>query len=282
MEIDFLLQLFLISPSTHSGNSADRSSSDKGKVIFNTVKRVSIRVLIPPIVARTSPHAPEKGYGCAMLPAGGTGNPACFIPHTFQPLIHMITGIPEKVKGFLMNPVDAFRQAKGDEPGAGLPYFALLLLLYSLISALLVSAMIGTLPIPGLVTGGISGAVLVFFLILVGGFAGALVFGAWLHLWVYIFGGRRGIWQTLKAVMYGNTPFLLFGWIPFIGFVFTLWSLVLGILGIRELQEISPIKAILAVALAVMIPLILLLILAAFFMIASVTTTGPVPLAGQS
>ena len=194
----------------------------------------------------------------------------------------MITGIIEKVKEFLMNPVDAFQQAKGDEPGTVLPYFALLLLLYSIISALLVEAMIGTIPIPGLVTGGISGAGLVFFIILVGGFAGALVFGAWLHLWVYIFGGRRGIWQTLKVVMYGSTPFLLFGWIPFIGFVFTLWSLVLGILGIRELQEISSIKAILAVALAVMIPLILLLILAAFFMIASVTTTGPVPLAGQS
>jgi len=191
----------------------------------------------------------------------------------------MITSIIEKVKGFLLNPIDAFRQAKGDEPAAVLPYFALLLLFYAVISAALLSVfMIGTIPLPGLVTGGISGAVLVFFIILVGGFIGALVFGAWLHLWVYIFGGRRGIWQTLKAVMYGNTPFLLFGWIPFIGFVFTLWSLVLGIFGIRELQEIDSIKAILAVALAVMIPLIILLILAAFFMIASVTTTAiPAP-----
>jgi hypothetical protein len=91
---------------------------------------------------------------------------------------------------------------------------------------------------------------------------------------VYLFGGRRGIWQTLKAVMYGNTPYLLFGWIPLVGFLFTLWSLVLGIFGIQELQEISSLKAILAIALAVMIPLMLLLILGAFFMIASVTTTA--------
>ena len=181
-----------------------------------------------------------------------------------------------------MNPVDTFRKAKDDEPGAVLPYFTLLLLLYAIISALLAASMIGTIPVPGLMTGGMSGAVVVFFVILVGGFAGALVFGAWLHLWVYIFGGRRGIWQTIKAVMYGDTPFLLFGWIPFIGFIVMLWSIVLGILGIRELQEVSSLKAILAVALAVMIPLILLLILAAYFMIASTTTTMvPEPVVSQ-
>ena len=176
-----------------------------------------------------------------------------------------------------MDPADAFRQAKDDGPNAVLPYFALLLLLYAVISAVLLSVfMIGTRPVPGLVSGGISGAI-VFFSILIGGFVGALIFGAWLHLWVYIFGGRLGIWQTIKTVMYGSTPSLLFGWIPFIGFVFTLWSLVLGILGISEWQEISSLKATLAVALAVMIPLILIIILAAFFMIASVTTTGPDP-----
>ena len=205
---------------------------------------------------------------------GSMGSPACFIGNVCKLLNGMITTVVEKVKGFLRDPVGAFRQAKDDRPGAVLPYFALLLLLHAVISALLAAVMIGTGPVPGLMTGGMSGAVVVFFVILVGGFAGALVFGAWLHLWVYIFGGRQGIWQTLKAVMYGNTPYLLFGWIPFIGFVFTLWSLVLGIFGIQELQELSSLKATLAVALAVMIPLVLLLILAAYFMVASVTSTA--------
>lgn len=186
------------------------------------------------------------------------------------------------MKGFLVNPADTFRQAKNDEPGTVLPYFALLLLLHAVISAVLLSVfMIGTSPVPGAVTGGISGIV-IFLIILIGGFIGALVFGAWLHLWVYIVGGRRGIGQTIRTVMYGSTPSLLFGWIPFIGFFFTLWSLVLMILGISETQEISSLKATLAVALAVMIPLILIVIIAAFFMIASVTTTGPVALAGPA
>ena len=220
MEIDFLLQVFLMA-------SITRSRKFRQQIIIRPrAGHLHYRKKGFRPCASSADHrplfspCPETGYGCALLPAGGSGNPAFFIHHTFQSLIQMITGIIEKVKEFLMNPVDAFQQAKGDEPGTVLPYFALLLLLYSIISALLVEAMIGTIPIPGLVTGGISGAGLVFFIILVGGFAGALVFGAWLHLWVYIFGGRRGIWQTLKVVMYGNTPFLLFGWIPFIGFVF--------------------------------------------------------------
>ena len=194
----------------------------------------------------------------------------------------MITTLIEKVKGFLINPVDTFRQSKEEQPDTVFPYFVMLLLLHAALSAVLAALAIEILPMTGMITGGISGPVVVFFVSLVAGFAGILVFGAWLHLWVYIFGGRRGIWQTMKAVMYGDTPFLLFGWIPFIGFVFVLWSLVLGILGIRELQETSSIKAILAVALAVMIPLILLLILAAYFMIASATTTMvPEPVVSQ-
>lgn len=194
----------------------------------------------------------------------------------------MFSTLIEKVKGFLTNPVDTFRESKEDGPDAVFPYFFVLLLLHAALSAVLAALAIENLPMTGMITGGLFGPVVVFFVSLVAGFAGILVFGAWLHLWVYIFGGRRGIWQTMKAVMYGDTPFLLFGWIPFIGFVFVLWSLVLGIIGIRELQETSSIKAILAIALAVMIPLILLLILAAYFMIASVTTTMvPEPVVSQ-
>lgn len=185
----------------------------------------------------------------------------------------------EKVKGFLTNPVEGFRQSEEDGPGAVFPYFAVLLVLYAVFSSLLAVATIETSAVAGMMTGGSSGPVAVFFITVAAGFFGILVFGAWLHLWVYLFGGRRGIWQSLKALMYGNTPSLLFGWIPFIGFVFTLWSLVLGILGIRELHKISSLRAILAVALAVMIPLILLLILISYLMIASATTTGvPDPL----
>lgn len=190
----------------------------------------------------------------------------------------MITSIFKKAKGCLLTPVETFRQSKDDELSAVFSYFLALLLFNAILSAALAAVMIETLPALAMMTGGIPVPVAIFLMMLVGGFIGTLVFGVWLHLWVYLFGGRRGIMQTINAVIYGSTPRLLFGWIPFIGFIFTLWSLALGILGVREMQEIDSLKATLAVALAVMIPVILLIVLAAYFMIASVTTTAmPLP-----
>ncbi len=186
----------------------------------------------------------------------------------------MITRLIDKAKGCLLSPVETFRQSKDDELSTVFTYFIALLLFNAILSAALAAVMIETLPALAMMAGGISVPVAIFLMMLVGGFIATLVFGAWLHLWVYLFGGRRGIMQTINAVIYGSTPRLLFGWIPFIGFIFTLWSLALGILGVRELQEIDSLKATLAVALAVMIPVILLIVLAAYFMIASVTTTA--------
>ena len=109
---------------------------------------------------------------------------------------------------------------------------------------------------------------------LIGGIIFTLVASAWIHLWVYLLGGRKGIMQTFKAIVYGNTPRLLLGWIPFIGIVFMLWSLILGILGIRELQAIGTGKAILAVAIAVIIPLIIILIIDSYFISWYASTMG--------
>jgi len=186
----------------------------------------------------------------------------------------MITRIFEKAKGCLLDPVETFRQSKDDELSAVFSYFIALLLFNAILSAALAAVVIEMMPPLAMMTWGIPVPVAIFLMMLVGGFIGTLVFGVWLHLWVYLFGGRRGIMQTINAVIYGSTPRLLFGWIPFIGFIFTFWSLALGILGVRELQGIDSLKATLAVALAVMIPVILLLVLAAYFMVANVTTTA--------
>lgn len=190
----------------------------------------------------------------------------------------MIDAIVTKVKGFLLNPVETFQQSKNDEPGVVFTYFGLLLLLHAVLVALIAAVRIEKIPVfPGM-PGGLALPVVVFLMALVGGFICTLIFAAWLHLWVYLLGGRRGIMQTINALIYSHTPRLLLGWIPFIGFIFVLWSLFLAILGIRELQELSTTKAILAVAIAVMIPLILLIILAAWFFISYMTVTGiPVP-----
>ncbi len=194
----------------------------------------------------------------------------------------MINTLIDKAKGFLIAPVEMFQQSRTDEPAAVFTYFVALLLVNAIFSALIAAVALNTLSMFAGLNLGIPLPAIVFVAALFGGFIFTLVFSAWLHLWVYIFGGRKGFMQTLNAMIYGHTPRLLFGWIPFIGFIFTLWSLVLNIIGIRELQEIDTVKATIAVAIAVMIPVILIVLAFAYFVIASpsvVTSlpTGPMP-----
>ncbi|PKL68441.1 MAG: hypothetical protein CVV30_11050 [Methanomicrobiales archaeon HGW-Methanomicrobiales-1] len=190
----------------------------------------------------------------------------------------MIDIIVAKIKGLLLSPVETFQQSRTDEPGAVFTYFGVLLLLHSILVAIIAAVGIETMPRFAGMPGGIAVPFIVFFMALAAGFVLTLLFAAWLHLWVYLLGGRKGIMQTIKAIIYGHTPRLLLGWIPFIGFIFMLWSLALGILGIRELQEMSTGKAILAVAIAVIIPLIVFILLAAWFFISYMTVNGiPVP-----
>lgn len=186
----------------------------------------------------------------------------------------MIDAIITKVKGFLLSPVETFQQSKNDEPSVVFTYFAALLLFHSILVAIIATIGIEKIPMyPGM-PAGIAVPVIVFLMALAGGFILTLIFAAWIHLWVYLLGGRKGIMQTFKAIIYGHTPRLLLGWIPFIGFIFMLWSLVLGILGIRELQEISTGKAILAVVIAIIIPLIIIILIGAYFITSYMTTTA--------
>jgi len=190
----------------------------------------------------------------------------------------MIDTLVTTVKGFLMDPVETFRQSKTNELKAVFTYFGALLLINAILSALI--SILGMAVIPTYATNpfGLALPVMVFFMMLVGGCIATLIFAAWLHLWVYILGGRKGIMQTVNAMIYGSTPRLLLGWIPFIGIIFSIWSLALGVLGIRELQELSTGKAILAVAIAVIIPLIIILLLVAWLW-SSVMTVTAVPVA---
>ena len=192
----------------------------------------------------------------------------------------MIDTLVEKAKGFILDPVETFRQSRNDEPGAVLMYFVPLLVVNAFLSAVVAAAVVGMISRFAGLNLGAPFPVVVFFAVLVAGFILTFIFAAWVHLVAYLFGGRKGIMETVKAIIYGHTPRLLFGWIPVIGFIFVLWSLVLNILGIRELQELSTMKATLVIAIAVLIPLILVILaLVAFFTIASATTLpspGPV------
>jgi hypothetical protein len=190
----------------------------------------------------------------------------------------MIEGIIEKAKGFLMNPAESFRKSRSDSVGTAYRYFVVLLVVYTVLSAIVAVAvgmyafndMIAQLAQTGMLGTALAGAlsnlgpfvaammifmVYLFFLIAL---FGIFIKGLALHVFVLMFGGEKGPEQTLKTAMYAMTPFLLLGWIPYISIIGAIWYLVLLIIGIRETHEIDLGKALLIV----IVPIVLILILA--------------------
>jgi hypothetical protein len=190
----------------------------------------------------------------------------------------MIDQIIAKAKGFIISPVESFQGARVDGTEAAAPYFIALLFFYAVLTAIITFVGINVMGMFTRYMPGFALPVVIFFCIMIGGAIATILFSLWLHLWVYIVGGHKGVLQTAKAVTYGMTPALLLGWIPFLGFIFCLWSILLQIIGIRELQEISSGRALLAVMIAVMVPLILLILIAMYLFISTVSTSvAPVP-----
>jgi hypothetical protein len=193
----------------------------------------------------------------------------------------------ELAKGFLLSPVETFQKVRKADLGDALKYFLILVVINTVLSVIISMVALSSLwaayssifeglgiALPAAAGFGIVIiAILMIFVSLLLLFIGA----AWLHLWVYILGGRKGYIETLKAIAYGETPALLIGWIPVIGFIGAIWSFVLYILGIRELQEMSTARAAAAVFLAAVVILIIIILIAAFFLIAF-SEIVPVPI----
>jgi hypothetical protein len=191
----------------------------------------------------------------------------------------------ELIKGFVLAPAETFRKVRDTDYRDTLLYFLALVVLNTVLS---LPVMLLAFPSTGTVFGGmfqrlgfgtltVSGGVLLAVMMIIGSLLCLFIGAAWVHLWVYLFGGRRGYRETLKALAFGDTPALLLGWIPLVGMLAGIWSLVISVLGIRELQEISTNRAVGALILAVLIPLFILVLLAAFFFIAySEITSAPV------
>jgi len=194
----------------------------------------------------------------------------------------MVLSIGERLKGFLFSPSETFDNSKDDTIGDAFKYFVVILMIYALIISVLVAvafslfaSMLGMLRIPMMALGAAVGplfAVGFFILMLVSGIISVFIGGLWLHIWVCLFGGREGVEETLKAVMYGATPGCLFGWIPLVGILALIWSVIVEIIGVRQLHGLSTEKAVLAVIIAIAIPLIIYAVIIAAFM---ATMPGP-------
>jgi len=146
--------------------------------------------------------------------------------------------------------VETFTSAREDGLGSALYYYVVLLIIFAVLNAVVLFALMhlaGRQTISGLVPV-VPGAALVW---LVGGAillgtVGAIIAGAVLHIFVYIVGGRKGIGQTVKALLYSATPALVLGWIPLINFITGIWGIILLIVGLRELHQFSTTRAVLS------------------------------------
>jgi len=203
----------------------------------------------------------------------------------------MVLSIGERIKGFLFSPSKTFDDSKEDTLGDAFKYFIVILAIYAVIVTIIVAVAFslilnflatslppGTLPPETLMLGAGGGAVFAvtsFIQTFIGGIIGVFIAGLWTHIWVYLVGGRKGLEQTIKTLMYAMTPQYLFVWIPVVNVI---WALIVGIIGVRQLHELSTGKAVLAVIIAIVIPIIIgIAIIAALIavIIQSGFTTGP-------
>ena len=164
----------------------------------------------------------------------------------------------EKVKGFLGAPLNTFNNVESEALGSALKYFTIWILIYAILRTIIFYTLERRVyqTLWDLLELNDAASYLYYFdpvafalLGVVGAFASLFVSGSWTHLFVRAFGGRKGYGNTIKAFAYGYTPVFLFGWLPFVGMLFSIWALVLNIIGIRQLHEISTGRAIGAVLL---------------------------------
>lgn len=179
----------------------------------------------------------------------------------------------EKVKGFLGAPSNTFNNVRPEALVSALQYFVIWAVIYGILQTILFYTLGREVFQTLWDLLGLGGSVLFLshpatfgLAAVLGSFASLFISGSWAHLFVRAFGGRKGYENTIKAFAYGNTPLLLFGWIPFVGGLFSIWALVLNIIGIRQLHEISTGRAIGAVLLA-LVALVVIVVLIVLFVV---------------
>lgn len=176
----------------------------------------------------------------------------------------MLEEFVKNVQGFLMSPAEAFKQAGTKTLGAAYQYYAMLLIIFTILYGIVTLAVgafmfngyvqqLSMVPLIGkllsaqlakfgafVMVAQLFYVYMVFLLLLFGVF----LVGFLLHAFVILMDGKKGVKDTLKTTMYAATPGLLLGWIPFICIIGWVWSFVLLILGFRDNNGLSFEKAI--------------------------------------
>gem|GEM_PF-4315640 len=211
-------------------------------------------------------------------------------------------GIFQKMKMILTNPNGFFQAAKSDHIGDALKYYAVVLLIPTIVMiaigmflpTALLTAMAPTAGGDMAAMGGmfaglfsmlaVGMGVAFYFLSLIGTFITAGIY----HIIGMLFGARNPYSETYKALTYSMTPFVLIGWVAIplaIVHVFAymgaaiaigLWALIIAIKGFSIMQDMETKKA----AVVILLPAIIVGVLAVLTLLmgaSSMLAGGMVP-----
>jgi hypothetical protein len=176
----------------------------------------------------------------------------------------MTLSLIEKISGFILRPVETFREVRNETFGDAATYFVILLIINAVLSGIVGFFGLRSAGMPGsdiATAGGIGAMIAVLIAAIIAGIIGLIIGAILLHIGVIVMGGSGGFMQTFKATVYGLTPYYLLGWIPVIGALAGIWGLVVEIFGIRELHDMTTGRAVIAWVISLVIAIILVGIL---------------------
>ena len=179
-------------------------------------------------------------------------------------------GILQKAKLSITSPSKVFASVKAErnfkEPFV---YYAVVSLIYTLLAAVLSLILMSQIPqYSALLNFVLVGSVISWIIGLITVFITAAIS----HAFVYLLGGKAGYLQTFKSYVYGMTPALLLGWIPYVNIAAALYSwLYMLPKGLTILQNMSFGRA-LAV---VLIPIAVIAVLVIAFSVAFISYLLP-------
>lgn len=183
----------------------------------------------------------------------------------------MVLSLTDKLVGFIVRPVETFRAVREEEFGPPVVYYVVLLIINAILTAIVAYLGIGAVadnpPGIGGFIAGLIGAIIF-------GIIALILWAIFIHIGAKVMGGRGDLADSFKSALYAQTPSLLLGWIPIIGIIFWLWSIVLLFLGVRELHEMDTMRAVIAVVIAVVLFIIVVAILAAILALIGIAILG--------
>ncbi|MEN6341138.1 MAG: Yip1 family protein [Methanospirillum sp.] len=180
-----------------------------------------------------------------------------------------------KISGFFSRPTETFRSVRGESLKDAAVYFLLLLVFTSVLAGLMVylgfSAVNGSAL--GIHTGraaGILSFVWALIFTYVWGLFTLVIWSIVLQIGAKALGGRGDFADAFRTAVYAQTPYLLLGWIPIVGWLLgQLWAVVLTVIGVRELYGVDTGKATAVAVVALVLYLMVSWVLALFGIVAA-------------